>query len=70
VFFQGLDWERMAAKAEIPPYQPKVAANADVRHFSNVFTTQTLDDYDSSSASNASSYLFQDFTYLYDEETM
>lgn len=65
-FFKDVDWEKIRNKGIPAPFMPRIAGQTDVRHFDAEFTQKSVDD-SLDSGMNTSSYLFPNFTYLYDE---
>ena len=62
-FFDDVDWDDVVNKNFIPPFQPELSDELDLRYFDTQFTSEPIENLESARSREAS-YEYKNFTYI------
>jgi serine/threonine protein kinase len=65
-FFDGINWEDIWNRLIIPPFQPELNDELDLKYFDSQFTDEPIESFTKNPRSRETSYEYKNFTYITD----
>ena len=65
-FFEGINWEDIWNKRVVPPFEPDLKNELDLKYFDNQFTDEPIESFTKNPRSRETSYEYKNFTYITD----
>ena len=66
IFFEGIDWDDIWNKRIVPPFEPELKDELDLKYFDSQFTDEPIESFTKNPRSRETSYEYKNFTYITD----